>query len=321
MDNGHSADTRQMSSLLRVLFVVLTVVLVAPIGAADSAPPAAKPTPASLVGLTRDEVVALRGKPSGERARADGSVVMVYPDGAKIELRQGRVASVAGINGAEIVGADGTRYVPGADGNIQRPVQISDPAAAAVDGPTPETTASEAAPAAAVDVAEEELPSGAKAAPSVDAARETAMADSDEVSDDFEDEEEPEMSGAAKVVSFLIEAGLRFGLVVLVLRIAIHVVGVPFLWPDLLKVALLYLAVHEVMGALGALGGLWEFIPIFRLDSIVGFIVLACSLTWFKIAGSGLTALKLAVATGLVMYFLMLGIGVAIAIVVPSLLG
>lgn len=306
-----------MSSLLRTLAWTIAVILT-PLAAAAADGVA----PADLVGLTRDEVIAARGKPSGERARADGSILMIYPDGTKFELRDGRVATAGGAGGgAEIVGADGTRYVPGADGNIQRPVTIVEPAAPA----GPEAVAGDAAvsgaPApTAEDAAGDSLPPGATPPPSVDPAEAMAAGELPDLAQDFGEEDEPEPSAAAKAVGFFIEAVLRFGLVVLVLRIALNVVGVPFLWPDLLKVALLYLAVYEVMSGLASLGGLWEFIALFRLESIVSFLVLACSLTWFKIAGSGLTALKIGVATGAVMYFLMLGIGVAIALVMPSLL-
>jgi hypothetical protein len=131
--------------------------------------------------------------------------------------------------------------------------------------------------------------------------------------EDMEDfEEEPPPSLAKRLLVLGIEIVFRFGIAVLVLRLSIHLVGVPFFWPDLLKVAVLYLAVREVMHGLGGLGGWWEFIPLFRLDDATSFIILACSLTWFKIAGSGLTALKIAAMTKFVIVGLMLAVGLAV---------
>lgn len=283
------------------------VVALAAVVAAEEKTPAAPVQPASLVGLTRDEVVVLRGKPSGERARADGSVVMVYPDGAKLELREGRVVAVTGTGGAEIVGADGTRYVPGTDGNIQRPLVVTD---------SPPVSATDAAPPAAAVAATEEP----VAKPAADTAMDEDMEDASSPTaalekhvEEMEDpEEEPPPSLAKTLLVLVIEIGFRFGIAVLVLRLSIHFVGVPFFWPDLLKVAVLYLAVREVMHGLGGLGGWWEFIPLFKLDDVVSFIVLACSLTWFKIAGSGLTALKIAAMTKFVIVGLMLAVGLAV---------
>ncbi|MBE2216415.1 MAG: hypothetical protein IAE82_21260 [Opitutaceae bacterium] len=302
-----------MSLLFRTLWLATALALTTTIAQAAKSEPAPAPAipPASLIGLSRDEVVAARGKPTGERARADGSILMVYADGAKIELRDGRVVSVTGIGGAEIVGADGTRYVPGADGNIKRPVIVSDVSAA--DAAEAASSAAEAGatggaalkPAAAVAVAEDE-----------DADDAGADAPGGAIEKFVEDAEDPEEEPPPSLVKTLLVLGIdvvfRFAFAVLVLRLSIHFVGVPFFWPDLLKVAVLYLAVREVMHGLGGLGGWWEFIPIFKLDDVTSFIILACSLTWFKIAGSGLTALKIAAMTKFVIVGLMLAVGLAV---------
>ena len=323
-DNGSSADSRQMSSLLRTL--AWTIILALGSLAAASGDTSKPVAAADLVGLTREDVVALRGKPSGERARADGSVLLVYPDGTKIELRDGRVFAATGAGAAQIVGADGTRYVPGADGNIQRPVVMVGSTDAAAEGPKPEVSAPSADGEAAADD-DADLPPGATAPPSiaaVDAALAERLADPDDADTDdagtFDDEESEEAPAGLRIVAFLVGTIIRFGLVVLVLRLALHFVGVPFFWPDLLKVALLYLAVHEVLSGLGELGGWWEFVPLFRIDEVISFIVLACSLTWFKIAGSGITALKVAVATKVVVFGLMLVVGLLVTLAMSALM-
>jgi len=303
-----------MPSLLRTVCLALACTLVcAYSGAADPAPvPTPASMPATLVGLSRAEVIAARGKPSGERSRGD-LLLMVYPDGTRIELREGRVVSVSGGAGDEIVGADGTRYVPGVDGNIQRPVEIIEPGAAAATDARQEEV--DAASAEGADDLDADLPPGGTAPPSVDAARRAAE---DAVADDLDDfdesDDEDDIPPLYKLIGGLIGAVLHFVLTVLVLRIAVQVIGVPFFWADLLKVAVLYVAVHGLLLSLAELGGYWEFITLFRAQEVISFLVLACSLTWFKIAGNGITALKIAAASKIALVALMLGVGVLLAI-------
>ena len=303
--------TRSPRLLLSLAMLVCAAMGAAvPVRAADPVPAEKPAAPPSLIGLTREEVIAVRGKPSGERDRGEIRL-MVYPDGTKIELRDGYVVTVSGGTGAEIIGADGTRYVPGVDSNIQRPVQVTEvpvaadagagevppaPASTPTGAPEDEDLVSDAPPGARI-----ELPPGSPGA---------ALEDHVEAMEDAEEEEPPSL--AKTLLVFGIDVVFRFGLAVLVLRLALHFVGVPFFWPDLMKVALLYLAVRETIHGLGALEGLWEFIPLFKLDDVVSFVVLACSLTWFKIAGSGLTALKIALMTKAVILGLMLAVGLAV---------
>jgi len=283
-----------------------------PVRAAD---PVAAEKPAALpglIGLTREDVIAVRGKPSGERDRGE-TRLMVYPDGTKIELRDGFVVSVSGGTGAEIIGADGTRYVPGADGNIQRPVQVTEVPVAADAGAGGVPSVAASTPAGALASEDEDLLSDTPPGARIELPPGSPGAVLEKHIEAMEDpEEDPPPSLAKTLLVFGIDVVFRFGLAVLVLRLALHFVGVPFFWPDLMKVALLYLAVRETMHGLGALEGLWEFIPLFKLDDAVSFLVLACSLTWFKIAGSGLTALKIAVMTKAVILGLMLAVGLAV---------
>jgi len=314
-----------MPSLLRTVCLALACTLVVPYSwAADPAPaPAPAAAPATLVGLTRDDVIAVHGKPSGERTRGD-TVLMVYPDGMRIELREGRVISVSGVTaatGGEIVGADGTRYVPGADGNIQRPVEIIEAGTRTAATGAPESDGADT-PAEDAEDADADLPPGGTAPPSVDAARAAAQAAvAEDLAEYEEDESADELSPGMKLVAGIVGAVLHFGLTVLVLWIAIRMVGVPYFWPDLLKVAGLYVAVHGALTSLAELGGYWEFITLFRAQEVVSFLVLACSLTWFKIAGNGITALKIAAGTKVALVALMLGVGLVIAIGLGLLMG
>ncbi len=309
--------------------VVLFALLAVPGRAADSTAPAAAQTvePAALLGLTRADVIALRGKPTGERQRGD-LLVMVYADGTRIELRNDQVVAVNGASGGagQIVGADGTRYVPGADGNIQRPVEISDPAASAAAEPAPQPGTGPAPTSVTESDGDlEEAFAGADGAGDPELMPSEAIRAIEQHLEQAEQaaeagpEEPARLPPALHVAATLFGAAFRFGLIVVVLRAALHVMGVPFYWPDLLKVSLLYLAVRETLAALGELGGWWEFIPLFRLQEVISFLVLACSLTWFKIAGSGITALRIAVAAKVVVYVLMLIVAFLITLALSAL--
>lgn len=314
-----------------LVLVVLLSAFPLPSLAADTAAPAAAqaPTPEMLIGLTRAEVVALRGKPSGERQRGE-VLLMVYPDGTRIELRNDQVVAVNGsaAGAGQIVGADGKLYVPGADGNIQRPVEISEPpptddaAPAAVPardaGPAAASSA-EAEDAAAEMVSGAHGTEGGEIMPTEAIRAIEQHLEQSEQAAEAGPEQPPQPPRALQVAASLFGAAVRFGLIIAVLRTALHVMGVPFYWPDLLKVSLLYLAVREVLAALGELGGWWEFIPLFRMQEVISFLILACSLTWFKIAGSGITALRIAVAAKIVVYVLMLIFAFLITLALSSL--
>lgn len=323
---------KRYPALLVALVLAITccpVVMFAAPGGPPSFAAAASP-PASLLGLTRAEVIAALGKPTGERQRGEW-VVMVYPDGTRLELREGRVAAVSG-RGAEIIAADGTRYAAGDDGNLARPIRVNERLTDAADGAVVSSPAATSSPedevpqavsppaspdpvAAEAELPEDvesdaelDLPEGANAPPSVKAAEEAArqqVALELDAFSTFDDEAGAEVSPVVAVLGFLVLAMIRFILAVFVLWIALRIVGLSFFWGDLLKVALLYVAVHGAMNSLGALGGLWEFVRIFRMDDIVGMIVLTCSLTWFKVVVSGLTALKVGAPGTLAIVMLM----------------
>ncbi len=308
----------RIPSLNRATVLALVWLLAVASGlAADPATPL-PPAAVNMIGLGREDVIALLGKPTGERQRG-GELIMVYADGKRVVLRDGAVVAVSGGAAGEIIGADGAKYVPGADGTPVKQAP-SAPAAPPAEVVVPEATK----PAALVKPADLEAPSVAD--PDVPPGTEQvlpagfATKQLEDHVEAMENPEEPEPTSPAKIILvFVVGVAFRFGLTVLVLRLAVHVIGVPFLWPDLLKVALLYLATHAFMEGLGALGGLWEFIPLFKLDDVVSFVILACSLTWFKVAGSGLTALKIAAATKFVVLGLMLAVGLALTFGLSSM--
>lgn len=305
-----SRDTVQNAVMVRNPSLFRAVLLTLAWSLAVALCPAAEPTSPrpNLVGLDRSDVVAVLGRPSGERQRGD-TLIMIYPDGTRLELLAGKVVAVSGGSTGEIIGSDGTKYVPGEDGNLQRPV-TSGPQTAV---PAPDAPA---VPAATDETVEGDLPPGTER----DYPDGLPIEDLEKFVESMEDPEEEEPESVKKrILALGLEIVFHFGFTVLVLRIAVQVVGVPFFWPDLLKAAVLYLSVYMVMQGLGELGGLWEFIPIFRLDDLVSLIILACSLTWFKVAGSGLTALKIAVATKFVTLGLMLALGLAIAFGLASM--
>jgi hypothetical protein len=97
------------------------------------------------------------------------------------------------------------------------------------------------------------------------------------------------------------------------LRIAISWVELPCYMPDVCKVAALYTIIREGMHGLADFGGHWEWIRLFRLDDIIGYVAMMILLFKFKIALSGLTSLKIATATVGVTYFLMLIFGVVLS--------
>jgi hypothetical protein len=306
----------RFSWLARATFLGFGLVLAgAPAPAVDSAPPPASTasvmTP-DLVGLSRADVVAVLGRPTAEREAGD-VMIMLYANGVRVELRQDAVVAVRGSSSTgEIIGADGARYVPGADGRVRR-VDSPVPADAAAL-PEPDQAAgggTTGLPMDTVDIEEDEgFSTGAEEGPVGGA----LMKELEEHVEAMENPQAEEPVSATKqVLIFALGVVFRFGFTLLVLRIAVHVVEIPFFWPDLTKVAGLCLAVHAFMEGLAELGGLWEFITLFALDDIVTFIILACSLTWFKVAGSGLTALKIAAATQFVVIGLMFAVGLAVA--------
>jgi hypothetical protein len=155
-----------------------------------------------------------------------------------------------------------------------------------------------APPQAASDLAD--LPAAVPEAPTPESVRKMM----DEASLDFSPPPPPPWVGVATECLGML---LRFGLVVLVLSLTMKWMELPFYWPDLMKVSVLYVAVREIVHGLGGLGGMWELLRIFRIDEGVGFFALAILLYRFGVTRDGLTALKIAAATKLVTYFLMIG--------------
>lgn len=303
-----------------------------------------------LVGLSREDVLKYLGKPQSTLRRGD-TEILVYANQTRVELREDEVIAFYGKPESVIIAANGTRYTPTARGRVERvsgqnmasdaeqeegEQEIVAPAAAKtarrpVAAPKPvvavaSTTASDPAagvpvnsnPASALAEANDEeeaalarlsqLPLAATAdgapLPSVDKYLEDGGI--------LMDEPEPP-SKATVLLAFVIEISCRFGFCLLILRISLHWMSMPFYWPDLVKVSALYVVVRDGLHAVGGLGGSFALIRYFRVDDAISFFALALLLFHFKIALSGLTALKVAAATKFATYAVMMGVGLAIA--------
>jgi hypothetical protein len=127
-----------------------------------------------------------------------------------------------------------------------------------------------------------------------------------------ENEEEASQPAWAGAVGQVVLGLVRFGFAVLVLRLAINFVELPCYMPDVLKVAALFVVIREGVHGLGGLGGQWQWLRLFYAADIISFIALCWLLVQFKVATQGITALKIAIATEVASYFVMLLIGVAI---------
>lgn len=275
------------------------------------------------VGRSREEVVTELGRPQSALQRGDTEVLM-YPNSVRIEIRNDVVVAYRAGSGAMIVASDGTRYTPTDKGRVQRVVEVTaneeeddEPVVAELDEPVaaPAIAASEsdeaavaaeteaaddAAPAdAAEDEGEEDGWSGGPGGDLVEASNPHSrtiedIAEHGLVPDGADDEEAPPW---ANTVTDIVGALLRFGFAVLMLRVAISWVELPCYMPDVMKVAALYTVIREGMHGLGRLGGHWEWVLLFKLDDVVSFFALMILLYKFKVALSGITALKIAIAT------------------------
>ncbi|MGH8018808.1 MAG: hypothetical protein ACREIA_11030 [Opitutaceae bacterium] len=280
---------------------------------------------ASLLGLTRAEVEAVLGRPNSALRRGD-SEVLIFGEGARVELRDGRVAAIRGGSFGEIVAADGTRYIVDQEGAARS-------AAAAADFATEEVKETGTIEAARAVAAPAEVAAPPEQAAVVDEdlalihaaehPEEVVMAAHPEVGRLLAAQQQttlaaerqaaPQAGKTSVWFEWAIGAGLHLAIVIAVLSLSLKWLGLPFVWADLVKVGVLTLVVRETIYALGGLGGNWEMLRLFRVGECASFIVLAVLLFRFKVALSGLTALKVAAATKLVSYLLMIGVGLALS--------
>ncbi len=283
---------------------------------------------ASLLGRTRAEAEAVLGRPNSALRRGDGEV-LIFGDGARVELRDGRIVAVRDGSFGEIVAADGTRYVVDnrgairSDGEapaIEEAREINEagtarfPTARAGAGAPAEASVGEGESPPAIDedlalvrAAEHPEESVFAAHPEVGrllAAQKLSMAADEETG--------PQAPEASDQVEWAIGVALHLAIILVVLALSLKWIGLPYVWADLVKVGVLTLVVREAIHALGGLGGNWEMIRLFRAGECVSFFALATLLFRFKVALSGLTALKVAAATKLVSYLLMMGVGLAL---------
>lgn len=291
----------------------------------------------NLIGSTRDEAVALLGRPLSALQRGDTEVLM-YADNVRLEIRNGEVVSHRSGNAAVLVKSDGTRYAPSDRGKVTR---LAGPAAAeeaeeveeASSAVAPASSSAGAASGAAEeegDVEQEEdldepvasededvESAGGYATSAADASTDSdmqllKMADNYAEHGVLTDEEiKPEPSWVS-AVSAIVGGLFHFGFTVIILRMAITFVDLPCYMPDVLKVSALYVVIREGVDGLGGLGGHWEWLRLFRAADVLSFFALCILLFQFKIALQGITALKIAVATKVATFILMILVGLAL---------
>lgn len=263
----------------------------------------------SLVGLTRTAVAEQLGKPQSTLHRGDREI-LVYANGDRVELIGEQVVAHHPKFEGAVITRDGARYRASPGGTLAlTPADPSVPAASPqLEGTA---TATEAAPPADNTVADEryqpiagsQLPATENDLPGV------ADLDPAKLKENLGFEESAPPPSWAKPVSSIVGMTARFAIMFVILQIALKWVGQPYYVPDILKTSALYVVVRDGMHALGGLGGMWEMIPLFRVDEIVGLIALALLLFKTEVTRSGLTAMKIAFATHMVTLGLMLAVG------------
>lgn len=305
-----------------------------------------------LMGKTRDEVIDTLGKPGTEMKRGErvvaifeGGVRVEFLDGVVVKTN-----SRSGAN--TITANDGTRYAASDEGKVRMipgdevathapPVTESTPAAAPPRTAAPKEQESEddmvpeaVAEAGEAEISDEELlarylPGDLLSEMSEEEKAEHAAALKDAIKAQggvppfvslekfLEDgglkyEEPPPPPQWVRITSSVVGLIFQLGFTTLILSIAMRWVGLPYFMPDLIKTAILSVAVFEGVRSLGNLGGHWQWLQLFRAEQLLSFIALCSGLFMFKVVGNGLTALKIAIATKLVTYFLMIILGMAV---------
>jgi hypothetical protein len=285
----------------------------------------------NLIGASRGDVMRAFGEPESTLQKGDIDL-LIYPDGVRIEIQDDVVINYRGSVGSGIISRGGTEYTAGEDGNVHKakPVEIElpKPEAAAepeVAAPEPpeadpvvveESEASNETPASepiVEEVATEETPPAAKEEMDPDHLYEDASAEAEKYLEGFGVAEEPEPPSPATIaVREIVQFVARFGFALLILRITLAWLGRPAYFPDLIKVSLIYTAIRAAIHEVGTFEGSWQFINIFEVPDIVAFFSLAVLLFRFGVTKDGLTALKIAAATIMVTYFLMIGLGIVL---------
>lgn len=275
----------------------------------------------SLIGQSRAAVTAQLGSPQSTLHRGDREI-LVFANGDRVELIGEEV--VAHHSGSEgtVITRDGTHYRSGADGTLtpERVEEVAPPPApedapATIVAPQSGEAAEVPATTPPADdtvlgglyepVANAPLPEDAKDLPGV------ADLNPERLKEKFGLEESEPPPSWAKPVSSLIGMTARFAIMMVVLQIALKWVGQPYYMPDVLKISALYVVIRDGLHALGGLGGMWEMVPLFRIDEIVGLLALSLLLFKSEITRNGLTAMKIAFATHMVTLGLMLAVGLA----------
>lgn len=281
-------------------------------------------TEADWLGRTRDDVLATLGKPLSALQRGEVEVLM-YANDVRVEIRHDVVVAFRGGRGPAIVASDGTRYHATARGKVERVLPAAAPGrekdesgvatvpAGSAASPSPSSEVPEVPPDSQAD--DIEAMTDPLAAGSGDFVHPFATA-AEELADRGLLPHTAEKSEAPGWHWWVTEIGsvlLRLGFAVLILRIAISWVELPCYLPDVLKVSVLFVVIREGIHGLSQMGGHWQWIELFRLADVASFFGLSILLVQFKIALSGLTALKIAIATVGASYFLMLIVAVGLS--------
>jgi len=261
--------------------------------------------------------------------------VLMYPNSVRVEIRNDEVVAYRAGNEAVIVASDGTRYTPTDRGKVQRVVEAEKtedeiaaeedaaaaaalargsstaaPAPAAVTPPPEPVEASAGEREAWTHTPTSNVDTPAAADPDAQLLNMASnYAQAGKLTDRPVKAPPPWTIAASAIIGGL----LRFGLALLMLRVATSWVGLPFFPGDAVKVAALYVVVFMGAHGLGGLGGLWPFIRIFRVDEAIGCVALSVFVARFKIATEGISVLKVTVTTGLATYMAMEALNFAIA--------
>jgi hypothetical protein len=266
-----------------------------------------QPATAEQPALTREEILNSLGSPQSTLQRGTREIFS-YPDGTRVEIVDGEVLSIH--RGAEplVIDRAGVRYTVGPGGKLERQEaaphgwnSIEEEEPQPEEPPLPQAEA----PTSGGSAVEMEIFQALQAAyPELHA---------------YPFEEKPELPRWAGPASIFLGLLVRAGVILLLLRITLGWMREPVFYGDLLKVSLLYTAVHDAVDAVGRMGGFWQLIHIFQVAEIISFFVLAAAIFRFGVARSGLTALKIAIGTKIAAFALMLGAGLVISFVLLAL--
>jgi hypothetical protein len=239
---------------MRIPFAVLLLLL------------AIGPAQALDYGMTREQVANELGRPATE-ARRGTREVLNYPKNIRIELEEGKVTVIRGL---EVV--NGVFVLPDAAAPAAAPP-------AEPDGPTEATAKSEAdlaREAQAAAKAKEESRLEAEAQKRYDEANAKAMAEMEKAVDQMEtlhdQQSEPQPAPAFNVAAFLVELVVKWVLMLAALKLACKFWGYDTFWSSLLIAAASDTAVRVAVDLIGT--QLLGMMSLFYADEAIAAIAL-----------------------------------------------